>query len=105
MPARKCSLCGKTDHRASNTQIHPRPGVAVTKACGYCKRTGGSHSKRCKRTGGSKPSKSARKSAVPPDLPTNGVRETARTLLGQLEALRAKLDAKIQHVKELAEVL
>ena len=43
--------------------------------------------------------------AVPPDLPTNGVRETARTLLGQLEALRAKLDARIQAVRELAELL
>lgn len=39
------------------------------------------------------------------DLPSNGARETARVLLGQLEALRAKLDERIQAVKELSEIL
>ena len=49
--------------------------------------------------------KPARSVAVPRDLPTNGARETARTLLGQLEALRAKLDADIATVRALSEVL
>lgn len=104
---RKCSRCGKTDHRASNTAIHPKPGVAAATACGYCHRPKTDHAASCKRaTGGGRHSRPPRKArAMPADLPTNGVRETARTLLGQLEALRAKLETKIATVRELAELL
>jgi len=56
--------------------------------------------------GGGTRSKPARKApAVPRDLPTNGARQTALVLLGQLEQLQAKLAEKIRHVKDLAEVL
>ena len=42
---------------------------------------------------------------MPRDLPTNGARQTALVLLGQLEALQAKLTARIAAVKELSEIL
>lgn len=105
----------------------------ATMACTYCKRADGTHTEKCKtrtrppckicarvapakcaRHGGpshhreARQQKSARKwprGTQEPDLPVNSVRVTARTLLGQLEALRVKLDARIAVVRELAEIL
>ena len=100
----------------------------ATMPCTYCKRADGTHSERCQTRARTRvckmcamvsPDKCARHGGprhregkkhvqrtrprdARPEL-TNGVRETARTLLGQLEAMRATLDAKITLVRELAE--
>ena len=53
-------------------------------------------------TGGGTRSKPARPTQA---LPTEGPRQTARMLLGQLEALQAKLAERIAAVRELSEIL
>ena len=59
-----------------------------------------------KTRGGGKRSKPARRvSRVVAELPTNAAKQTARTLLGQLETLQTELASRIQVVRELAEVL
>ena len=103
----------------------------MSDGCSYCHRRDGGHSPGCKRRRQTtnrpgacrecgmirhqadstcslrkkKAETPVRRAVPPPDLPTNGARETARMLLGQLEALRAKLDADIATVRALSEVL
>ena len=73
-------------------------------ACAECGMIRHQADSTCSRRGRAKtPAGKAR--SRPADLPSNGARETARTLLGQLVALRAKLDARIETVRELAEIL
>ena len=120
MPARHCTACGATGHRSDSPSC-PKRGQSTI--CGYCGRNDGTHTEGCKRKGPerkprgrpvAKPMphpggcpKPAKKSAptVPRDLPTNGPRQTALVLLGPLEALQAKLAARIASVRELSEIL
>lgn len=92
---RTCVTCGQ--------QGHDR------RVCGQKTKAGGdekpaAEGRRAKKPGQGKATRKAAP-ALNGHVADNGARATAKTLLSQLTALRARLDDKIGHVRELVEVL
>jgi len=70
MPVRHCRACGQPGHRRPQCPTSAPTTDAGPKPCGYCRHTGGSHSKGCKRKGAGGRRKASRRPAeatvVPP---------------------------------------
>lgn len=107
MSERTCGHCQQKGHRRDhcptvdgNKGGGPAP---AGKQCHYCHRKDGSHTPSCRRTPGRSPA--ATTNGTRPATADNEARATAKTLLGQLQRIRADLDRHIASVEELIRIL